>query len=63
MIYLHDSCYSAITLLHVRYALYDHEASPKGYHVLPCDVLLARPRDNTVECLISASQATNDRIR
>jgi len=33
-------CHFAITLLHARYALYDHEASPKGYHVF-----LPIPRD------------------
>lgn len=34
LIYLRIFCCSATTLLHARYALYDHEASPKGYPML-----------------------------
>jgi hypothetical protein len=35
LIYLRIFCCSATTLLHARYALYDHEASPKGYASAP----------------------------
>lgn len=35
LICLRIFCCSATTLLHARYALYDHEASPKGYASAP----------------------------
>jgi len=43
-------CHFAITLLHARYALYDHEASPKGYHVfLPIPIKLVNRVISVVE--------------